>query len=111
MTVYARRAAQAPPDLHALITARVTALAGTGIGELRLTPYQRGTTRFWCVMALGVDRREVPLPQGAPRRLSDALREAFPAARWDRAQDYDVRSGILTEHVIVLPEILKGSVL
>ncbi|WP_137991223.1 hypothetical protein [Streptomyces vilmorinianum] len=106
MTTAASRTTQASPAMQSLLLARLTGAAEHSVTEVRLTPYRRGDARFWCVMALSDGRREVPLPKGAAKRISDALRSAFPSARWGRAQDYDATTGELTEHITALPACL-----
>lgn len=111
MTATHTKAEQANAALRRVLLARLGAAARRDVTEVRLTPYRRGEGRFWCVMVIGGDRREVPLPHGAPRAISDALRSAFPSARWSRAQDYDVSTGVLTEHVTRIPACLRDGAL
>ncbi|MEV7422833.1 hypothetical protein [Streptomyces sp. NPDC091212] len=99
------RSVPATTTLRHQLWARLRTAVGREVIEVRLTPYHRGST--WCVMALGTNRHEVPLPKGAARAISDGLRRAFPDAAWDVAQDYDVTTGVLTEHVTVLPACLR----
>ncbi|MFF8406969.1 hypothetical protein ACF06P_35750 [Streptomyces sp. NPDC015684] len=83
-------------------------MARRPVVEVRITPAQYGGGTVWCAMAFGVGRREVPLP-GKSRQVAALLREAFPLAAWDRAQDYDVNSGVLREHQVQLPACLEGA--
>ncbi|MFF7966703.1 hypothetical protein ACFZC3_15215 [Streptomyces sp. NPDC007903] len=80
-------------------------IAGAALSEVRITPALYGDGTVWCAMALDLDGREVPLA-GRTREVASLLREAFPGARWNRAQDYDVASGKLRKHVIELPAAL-----
>lgn len=106
MTATKTKAERANAELRLLLLTRLREAAGRDVTEVRLTSYRRGSGRFWCVLVLGCDRREVPLPQGAPKKISDALRSAFPSARWSRAQDYDITTGVLTEHRTAMPACL-----
>jgi hypothetical protein len=109
MTAPARpRIEQAAPELRLLLRTRLHAAAGAPVTEVRVTHHRRADARLYCVMALGTGRREIPLPKGAAKEISDVLRSAFPAARWGRAQDYDVTTGVLTEHVTPMPSCLRG---
>ncbi|MFI1767469.1 hypothetical protein ACH41H_36220 [Streptomyces sp. NPDC020800] len=75
--------------------------------EIRITPALYGGGTVWCAIAIGADRREVPLP-GHTRRVVALLREAFPLAAWDKPQDYTVATGVLREHHVQLPASLRG---
>lgn len=90
------------------VHAELRRLTGRELAEVRVTPARYGGGTVWCVMALGHDRREVPLP-GLARPIADLLRDAFPTARWGVALDYDVTTGVLTEHVTRLPACLRGA--
>lgn len=89
------------------LLAKLSQHAGRRLAEVRLTPYGRGSQTWYCVMALDDNRREVPLPKGAARAISQDLRSAFPTARWSRAQDYNATTGVLAEHVPTLPASLR----
>ncbi|MGW7355143.1 hypothetical protein ACWGI0_00230 [Streptomyces sp. NPDC054802] len=102
------RSVQATSELRLLLRTRLHAAAGAPVAEVRITHHQRAGAQLYCVMALGTDRREVPLPKGAARDITGTLRTAFPRARWSRAQDYDVTTGALVEHVTRLPACLTG---
>lgn len=84
---------------------QLRAITGRDVSEVRVTPVGDGNATAWCAMALGTDRREIPLP-GRSREVAALLRESFPAARWSVAQDYDVAAGVLTEHVVRVPACL-----
>ncbi|MFJ2178934.1 hypothetical protein ACIOHE_39330 [Streptomyces sp. NPDC087851] len=106
MTTHPLRTDQTDEATRLRLWARMGNAAMADLAEVRITPYRHGDGRFWCVMALGCERREVPLPKGAPATISAALRAAFPLARWDVAQDYDITTGVLTEHITPLPACL-----
>ncbi|WP_432169119.1 hypothetical protein [Streptomyces sp. 1222.5] len=90
------------------LAAELREIARRTVVEVRVTPAQYGGGTVWCAMALGVGRREVPLP-GKARQVAVLIREAFPLAAWDRPQDYDVTSGVLREHQVQLPVCLEGA--
>jgi hypothetical protein len=81
-------------------------VAGRELAEVRITPALYGGGTSFCAMALDSRGREVPLP-GVQRFVADRLRRAFPRADWDCAQDYDVTTGILREHVVRQPACLQ----
>ncbi|WP_435600795.1 hypothetical protein [Streptomyces sp. C10-9-1] len=85
--------------------------AGAGVSEVRITPARYGNGRVWCAMALGYDRREIPLQRGAAASLAAILRQHFSRADWTRPQDYWSRDGSLREHVVRIPECLSNEVL
>ncbi|MFE6362921.1 hypothetical protein ACFVP3_23345 [Streptomyces sp. NPDC057806] len=82
-------------------------IAGRELTEVRITPALYGGGLSFCAMALDGQHREVPLPR-IQHAVADRVRRAFPRADWSRAQDYDVTSGVLTEHVTRLPACLTG---
>jgi hypothetical protein len=97
---------------------RLREITGRVLAEVRVTRVQWTDDPRWCVLALTVEkrlpfgRREVPLADGDHHReIAELLKRAFPHADWDRAQDYDVATGFLTEHVTVLPDCLRGDAL
>ncbi|MGW0993482.1 hypothetical protein ACWD5V_09260 [Streptomyces sp. NPDC002523] len=90
-------------------------ITGRNIAEVRITRVRWDDGLRWCALALTVDpqppfgHREVPLPDGSQHReIALLLRDAFPHANWARAQDYDVETGALREHVTPMPECLRG---
>ncbi|MEV6791307.1 hypothetical protein AB0M87_04745 [Streptomyces sp. NPDC051320] len=97
---------QAALALRHELFSRLSHAAGRELTEVRVTAHKRNDARFWCVMALDCNRLETPLPQGAARTITYQLRRAFPDARWGRAQDYDVITGVLSEHVVTVPACL-----
>jgi hypothetical protein len=89
------------------LSGRLREITGHVLAEVRVTPALYGGGNVWCVMALDRRRREVPLP-GLAVDIALLLKRAFPRADWDRAQDYDVTTGVLTKHLTLLPACLRG---
>jgi hypothetical protein len=89
-------------------------ITGRHLAEVRITCVRWEDGLRWVALALTIDRqppfghREVPLNGDQHRKITRLLRDAFPLATWDRAQDYDVETGILREHVPQLPDCLRG---
>lgn len=110
------RTRQASVRTRDRLAAQLRDISGCRLAEVRITPALYGGGTTWCAMAFGVDRtapwnrREVPLP-GVHGEIASLLRKAFPSADWDRAQDYDVVTGLLSEHVTELPACLRGDAL
>ncbi|MFD1656943.1 hypothetical protein ACFSL4_01510 [Streptomyces caeni] len=93
-------------------------MTGYLLAEVRVTRTQWQDGPRWVVLALAVDEqppfghREIPLVEGDNhRQIAGLLQAAFPAADWDRAQDYHVTDGILREHLVRLPASLRGDAL
>lgn len=90
---------------------RLKLIVGRPVTEIRITPIasnRDGSRRkLWAVLALSGPSREVPLPVGAAVQITALLRSTFPLAMWGRAQDYNVQSGVLVEHVIRYPACLR----
>lgn len=82
-------------------------ITGRILAEVRITPALYGGGTGFCAMALDDRRREVPLP-GVQQAVADRVRRAFLRADWSRAQDYNVTTGVLREHVVRLPASLRG---
>ncbi|MCM1977178.1 hypothetical protein [Streptomyces sp. G1] len=82
-------------------------ITGRALSEVRITPARYDRSTVYCAMALDRQGREVPLP-GMQRAVVGAVRRCFPDADWSRAQDYDVVTGILRQHVVRLPACLEG---
>ncbi|MFD4830202.1 hypothetical protein ACFWPV_10155 [Streptomyces uncialis] len=93
-------------DTHADLYRQLGQLIRRRVAEIRLTPQHWQDRTVWCALLLAPDRSEVPLPQGAAADIAALLTGAFPHARWDRAQDYDVETGVLTEHQVHVPAAL-----
>lgn len=85
---------------------QLRALTRRDVAEVRITPALYGDGTVYCAMAIGCNRREIPLP-GVAREVAALIRAAFPDADWRRAQDYDVTTGTLTEHIVRLPAGLQ----
>lgn len=91
-------------------------ITGRDVAEVRITRVRWEDGLRWCSMVLTVDRqppfghREVPLAEGHQHHtIALLLRDAFPHANWATAQDYDVETGSLHEHIVRLPECLRGN--
>ncbi|MFF0597845.1 hypothetical protein [Streptomyces antibioticus] len=84
-------------------------LVGRAVREIRLTRVNWPDGYRWVAMAVGVGGKEVPLREGGLHHVAALiLRDAFPHANWTRAQDYDVTTGILREHLVRTPASLRG---
>lgn len=102
--------AQAGKRTRDRVSHQLRDITGRDVAEVRITPALYGGGTVWCAMAIGSNRREIPLP-GSAREIAGLIRAAFPSAQWDRAQDYDVTAGTLTEHSMVMPGCLLGDAL
>ncbi|MFE3126741.1 hypothetical protein ACFXHD_25335 [Streptomyces hydrogenans] len=84
-------------------------IVGHSVVEVRITPARVGRKTLMCVMLIGAQRREIPLPKGAAVKISRALRAALPKnTDWTVAQDYNTATGQLTRHVFTIPACLQG---
>lgn len=84
-------------------------LFGRPVRELRITRVTRPEGKKWVAMAIGTNGKEVPVFDGGlHRQAAHVLRDAFPHANWSRAQDYQVATGVLSEHVVRTPASLRG---
>ncbi|SMF85999.1 hypothetical protein [Streptomyces sp. Amel2xC10] len=84
-------------------------LVGRPVREVRITRVNWSDGYRWVAMAVGVGGTEVPLRDGGLHHTAALiLRDAFPHANWNRAQDYHVATGILREHVVRTPASLRG---
>lgn len=84
-------------------------LIGRPVSEVRITRVTWSDGKRWVAVAFGTNRKEIPMREGGLHHQAAAiLREAFPDATWSRAQDYDVRAGILREHLVRTPASLRG---
>lgn len=102
------------------LASQLRQLIGRPIAELRITRVRWDDGLQWVVLPLaavvirGVARghREIPLAEGTLHRdIAVLVRDAFPHADWSRAQDYDVVTGVLREHIIRTPAALRGDAL
>ncbi|MEU3899789.1 hypothetical protein [Streptomyces sp. NPDC045251] len=105
----------ADTDTRDRISAELRRLVGRPLAEVRVTRVQWPEGKRWVVALFHVDksapwnRREIPVPAGRLHRVIALLiRNAFTHAHWGRAQDYDVATGVLTEHVVRMPSCLTG---
>lgn len=97
------------------LSSELRQLVGRPVTEVRVTRVQWPEGKRWVVALFHVDRKqpwkaqEMPVPEGRLHRVIALLiRNAFPHARWNRAQDYNVATGVLAEHVVRMPACLTG---
>jgi hypothetical protein len=84
-------------------------LVGRAVKEVRITRVRWPEGKRWVALVIGVNGKEVPLyGSGMHYQAAIILRDVFPHANWSVAQDYDVGTGVLTEHRTVLPASLRG---
>ncbi|MFF9097614.1 hypothetical protein ACF1AX_31390 [Streptomyces sp. NPDC014802] len=90
-------------------------ITGRYLSEVRITRVRWDNGQRWVALALTVDpqppfgHREIPLSDGKKhKKIAVLLRDAFPHANWAVAQDYDVTTGVLTEHIVRVPACLGG---
>ena len=84
-------------------------LVGRAVKEVRITRVTWPEGKKWVAMAIGTHGREIPVYDGGlHHQAAMVLRDAFPDANWGVAQDYDVATGVLREHVISIPSSLRG---
>ncbi|MEV7684511.1 hypothetical protein [Streptomyces bungoensis] len=84
-------------------------LVGRSVKEVRITRVRWPEGKRWVAMVIGSTGHEVPLHDGGlHHQAAIVLRDAFPHANWGRAQDYDVATGVLREHVTPMPATLRG---
>jgi hypothetical protein len=105
----------APKEHHAAAATRAAldqqlyVLMGRSVKEVRITRVNWPEGKKWVAMVIGIHGREVPLYDGGlHQQAAMILREAFPHANWARAQDYDVKTGILREHIARVPSGPRG---
>jgi len=98
------------------LRSRLREITGRVLAEVRVTRVQWTDGPRWCVLALTVEKRppfghrEVPLADSNQHEgIAELLKATFPDADWDTAQDYDVTTGALTEHVVRPPASLRGA--
>lgn len=84
-------------------------LFGRPVKEVRITRVTWPEGKKWVAMVIGTHGKEVPVfDRGLHDQAAIVLRDAFPHANWGVAQDYDVATGVLREHVIRMPASLRG---
>ncbi|MHC3474639.1 hypothetical protein ACYF6T_38920 [Streptomyces sp. 7R007] len=100
---------QADADLRSRLHQQLYTLFGRRVKEVRITRVTWPEGKRWVAMVIGVHGREMPVREkGLHNNAAAVLREAFPHANWSRAQDYDVASGVLREHVVRQPAAPRG---
>ncbi|MET7477957.1 hypothetical protein ABZT17_26820 [Streptomyces sp. NPDC005648] len=83
-------------------------LVGRSVKEVRVTRVNWPKGYRWVTTFFGTNGREVPVfDRGLHHQAAVILREVFPRASWGRAQDYEVATGTLREHVVRLPSALR----
>ncbi|MFJ6730056.1 hypothetical protein ACIQPQ_34670 [Streptomyces sp. NPDC091281] len=105
----------ADPETRRALHDALLRITGRVLVEVRITRTRWPEGLRWVAMVQAVDRkapsrrREIPLAHGGQhKKIALLLRDAFPFAKWDRAQDYDVTSGVLRQHVVQTPSFLRG---
>ncbi|HEY6116152.1 MAG TPA: hypothetical protein VI172_09360 [Candidatus Dormibacteraeota bacterium] len=84
-------------------------LFGRAVKEVRITRVTWPEGKRWVAMVIGTHGGEVPVrDRGLHHTAAMVLRDVFPHANWGVAQDYDVATGVLREHVIRIPSTLGG---
>ena len=97
--------AQAAPltaqdDARRALDQQLYILVGRTVKEVRITHVPSSGGKRWAAMAIGAAGNEIPLyDHGRAYQAAIILRQAFPDANWLVAQDYDVATGVLSEHV------------
>ncbi|WP_155054533.1 hypothetical protein [Streptomyces blattellae] len=100
---------QASAATRSALDERLYILCGRLVKEVRITRVRWPQGKRWVALVIGLNGREVPLHDGGlHHQAAIILRDAFPHADWSRAQDYDVATGVLREHVVALPACLSG---
>ncbi|MGW0583526.1 hypothetical protein ACWD25_48210 [Streptomyces sp. NPDC002920] len=84
-------------------------LFGRRVKEVRITRVTWPEGKRWVAMVIGTHGREIPIYDGGlHHNAAVVLRDAFPDANWSRAQDYDIATGVLSQHVVRMPASLRG---
>ncbi|MEU1596161.1 hypothetical protein ABZ468_25710 [Streptomyces sp. NPDC005708] len=116
MTTVAPAEYAAPARQRDRVSRELLRITGRMAVEVRITRTRWPDGLHWVAMVLVIDprapwgRREVPLTEGGQHReIALLLRGAFPNADWARAQDYDVVTGTLREHLVRLPACLRDA--
>lgn len=103
------RELQANAATLAALHERLYVLFGRTVREVRITRVSWPDGKRWVAMVIGTHGREVPIFDGGLHHVAAVvLRDAFPDADWDVAQDYDVATGVLRQHVVRMPASLRG---
>ncbi|WP_406168972.1 hypothetical protein [Streptomyces sp. NBC_00996] len=99
---------QADAATRSALDERLYILVGRSVKEIRITRVRWPQGKRWVALVIGRNGREVPLHEGGlHHQAAIVLRDAFPQANWSRAQDYDVATGVLREHLVRLPAGLR----
>jgi hypothetical protein len=102
---------QAPGETVSALRQQLYTLVGRAVKEVRLTRVNWPDGKRWVATVFGVTGNEVPLyDRGLHHQAAMVLKAAFPDANWSAAQDYDVRTGVLREHVVRIPASLREDV-
>lgn len=100
---------QASDNTRRALDQQLYTLVGRHVGEVRITRVNWPDGKRWVATAFDRQGREIPMREGGlHHQAAIILCDAFPRADWSRAQDYDTRTGILTEHVVRMPASLRG---
>lgn len=100
---------QASATTLAALHERLYVLLGRRVREVRITRVTWTDGKRWVAMVIGTNGKEVPIFDGGlHHQAAVVLRDAFPDADWSVAQDYDVATGILRQHVVRVPASLRG---
>ncbi|MGP4085441.1 hypothetical protein [Streptomyces sp. KR55] len=100
---------QATDDTRTALDQQLYTLFGRAVREVRITRVSWPDGKRWVAMAIGTHGGEIPLHDGGlHHQAAMVLRDAFPHANWSRAQDYDVATGTLREHLVRVPASLRG---
>ncbi|WP_416976657.1 hypothetical protein [Streptomyces sp. T028] len=99
----------ATADTRRALREQLYTLFGRQVKELRITRVTWPEGKKWVAMVIGTHGREVPVrDSGLHHQAALVMGAAFPAANWSKAQDYDVATGVLREHVVRRPAALRG---
>jgi hypothetical protein len=87
---------------------RIYLLVGRRATEVRITRVNWPGGARWVTTVFGLGGREVPLyARGLHLQAALVLKDVFPDADWSTAQDYDVKTGVLRQHVAPAPAGLR----
>lgn len=100
---------EADEALRRSLDEQLYTLFGRSVKEVRITRVNWPEGKRWVAMVIGTHGREVPVRDGGLHQTAAiVLRDAFPNANWSRAQDYDVATGTLRQHVAPTPGRRRG---
>ncbi|WND34009.1 hypothetical protein RI578_06735 [Streptomyces sp. BB1-1-1] len=99
---------QADAGARRALEVQLYTLVGRPVAEIRITRVKWPEGKRWVALALAPNRREIPMREGGlHHQAAVILRHAFPSANWAVAQDYDVATGTLRQHVTPVPASLR----